>query len=262
MNHLLKGKSPPCPLEERTILNHLESSSSGLPTTDGSALIESNPVDEECAEWLLRTVGPAEVSKRLLRMSNTAPGPDKVRYNDLKRIDPGCLTLSTIYTRCLRTRKIPKGWKESETILLHKGGSVGDISNWRPLAMGNCVAKLYAAVLADRITVWAKREKQLSPEQKGFLTDEGCLEENFLLQSAIDDCSLAEESQHLTTFITPWGRYKFLRGPMGLMFTGDEYCRRTDAALGHLPAYTESWTTCSPNPMTSTPATATHVTSF
>ena len=54
--------------------------------------------------------------------------------------------------------------------------------------MGNCVAKLYAAVLADRITLWAQREKQLSPEQKGFLTDEGCLEENFLLQSAIDDC--------------------------------------------------------------------------
>ena len=162
MNPLLKGKSPPCPLEERTILNHLESSSSGLPTTDGSALIESNPVDEECAGWLLRTVGPAEVSKRLLRMFNTAPGPDKVCYNDLKRIDPGCLTLSTIYTRCLRTRKIPKGWKESETILLHKGGPVGDISNWRPLAMGNCVAKLYAAVLADRIAVWAKKEKQLS----------------------------------------------------------------------------------------------------
>ena len=121
-------------------------------------------------------------------MSNTAPGPDKVRYNDLKRIDPGCLTLAVIYTRCIKMRKVPKGWKESETILLHKGGPLEDISNWRPLAMGNCVAKLYAAVLADRITVWARREHQLSPEQKGFLTDEGCLEENFLLQSAIDDC--------------------------------------------------------------------------
>ena len=65
----------------------------------------------------MRTVGPAELSKRLLRMSNTAPGPDKVRYNDLKRIDPGCLTLSVIYTRCLKMRKVPKGWKESETIL-------------------------------------------------------------------------------------------------------------------------------------------------
>ena len=39
---------------------------------------------------------------------------------------------------------------------------------------------MYAAVLADRMTEWAT-------EQKGFLTDEGCLEQNFLLQSAIDD---------------------------------------------------------------------------
>ena len=46
---------------------------------------------------------------------------------------------------------------------------------------------------------------------------------------------LATNSQKLTTFTTPWGRFKFLRGPMGLLFTGDEYCRRTDAALCHLP---------------------------
>lgn len=44
--------------------------------------------------------------------------------------------------------------------------------------------------------------------------------------------SLDEESQHLTTFMTPWGRYKFLRATMGLVSAGDEYCRRTDAAMG------------------------------
>ena len=42
---------------------------------------------------------------------------------------------------------------------------------------------------------------------------------------------LHEESQHLTTFITPWGRYMFRRAPMGLCSTGDEYCRRGDQAL-------------------------------
>ena len=46
---------------------------------------------------------------------------------------------------------------------------------------------------------------------------------------------LAEDSQLLKTFITSWGRFKFLRGPMGLVSTGDEYCRRVGAALGHLP---------------------------
>lgn len=37
--------------------------------------------------------------------------------------------------------------------------------------------------------------------------------------------------QHLTTFMTPWGRYKFLRASMGLCSSGDEYNRRADAAF-------------------------------
>ena len=51
-------------------MNHLRSSAGGAPTSDGSSLIEKSPVDGECAEWLMRTVEPAELSKRLLRMSN------------------------------------------------------------------------------------------------------------------------------------------------------------------------------------------------
>ena len=42
---------------------------------------------------------------------------------------------------------------------------------------------------------------------------------------------LHPDSQHLTTFMTPWGRFKFLRAPMGLVSTGDEYCRRGNLAL-------------------------------
>ncbi|XP_043188392.1 uncharacterized protein K02A2.6-like [Amphibalanus amphitrite] len=42
---------------------------------------------------------------------------------------------------------------------------------------------------------------------------------------------LQESSQHLTTFITPWGRFRFLRAPMGLVSTGDEYGRRGGLAL-------------------------------
>ena len=42
---------------------------------------------------------------------------------------------------------------------------------------------------------------------------------------------LAEEDQHLTTFITPYGRFKHCRGPMGFAATGDAYCLRGDRAL-------------------------------
>lgn len=46
---------------------------------------------------------------------------------------------------------------------------------------------------------------------------------------------LDSDSQHLTTFITPWGRYKFLRAPMGFVGAGDEYNRRGDLAISGLP---------------------------
>ena len=42
---------------------------------------------------------------------------------------------------------------------------------------------------------------------------------------------LEEKSQILTTFITSYGRFKFLRAPMRLSSSQDEYCARGDAAL-------------------------------
>lgn len=42
---------------------------------------------------------------------------------------------------------------------------------------------------------------------------------------------LDEDSQELTTFMTPWGRFCFMRAPMGLTSTGDEFSRRGDEAL-------------------------------
>lgn len=42
---------------------------------------------------------------------------------------------------------------------------------------------------------------------------------------------LAEEDRHLTTFITPHGRFQYCRGPMGFAATGDAYCLRGDIAL-------------------------------
>ena len=45
---------------------------------------------------------------------------------------------------------------------------------------------------------------------------------------------LSDAAKPLTTFITPWGRFQYLRNPQGLISAGDEYHRRTDAAFAHL----------------------------
>ena len=62
---------------------------------------------------------------------------------------------------------------------------------------------------------------------------------------------LHSDSQHLTTFITPLGRFKFLRAPFGLSSISDHYNRRMAEALADIPrirritddfiAYDDTW---------------------
>ena len=59
---------------------------------------------------------------------------------------------------------------------------------------------------------------------------------------AVFDClhgywqiELDEKSRPLTTFLTQFGRFRYRRAPMGLVSSGDEFCRRTDEALSDLP---------------------------
>ena len=44
---------------------------------------------------------------------------------------------------------------------------------------------------------------------------------------------LSDEAKPLTTFISPWGRYRFLRNPQGLISAGDEFNRWPDTSTPH-----------------------------
>ena len=125
--------------------------------------------------------------KKLNKMKTTAPGKDGVKYSQLKRADPGCLVLQTIYNSCFKEEKTPKAWDSSRTVLIHKKGNHRDLNNWRPLTLGNTIAKLYARITSSRVCMWTAKNNIISPKQKGFVDTEGCYGNNFIVQSIIDD---------------------------------------------------------------------------
>ena len=47
------------------------------------------------------------------------------------------------------------------------------------------------------------------------------------------------EDRHLTTFITPWGRYRYRSTPQGYIAAGDGYTRRYDEIVSHIPNKTK-----------------------
>ena len=50
-------------------------------------------------------------------------------------------------------------------------------------------------------------------------------------------CPLDKERQDLTTFITPFGRFKFLRAPYGILSISEHYNCRMDEAFAGLPGF-------------------------
>lgn len=87
---------------------------------------------------------------------------------------------------CLRFKRVPPAWKETRTILVHKKGDPSDVTNWRPIALGSTISKLYAGCLAARMLQWVCDHGVLSRCQKGFLPHDGVFEHNFVLQERLD----------------------------------------------------------------------------
>ena len=50
---------------------------------------------------------------------------------------------------------------------------------------------------------------------------------------------LHEDDRHLTTFITPWGRYRYRVAPQGYIASGDSYTRRYDEIIADFPQKTK-----------------------
>jgi hypothetical protein len=128
-----------------------------------------------------------EVWKRLRHCSNTAPGPDGIRYSVWKKFDKGAYVLATIFNCVKHLGANPGSWTNSATVLIHKKGERSDVTNWRLISMSNTIAKIYSSVLAERLGSWAARNQRISQSQKGFMPTDGCAEHNFVLQSVIVD---------------------------------------------------------------------------
>ncbi|XP_031782201.1 uncharacterized protein LOC116416772 [Nasonia vitripennis] len=136
-------------------------------------------------EALCTPITREEVFRRLKGRNNTSPGPDGITYRDLAKADPGAHVLAALYNSIWRIEATPALWGVSNTTLIYKKGDAMDISNWRPISLGDTVPKLFAAILAYRIKRWAVANGRYSAYQKGFLEFEGCYEHNFVLQEAI-----------------------------------------------------------------------------
>ena len=93
----------------------------------------------------------------------------------------------------------------------------------------------------SHLNKFVKRERYQCPSPAQAVAD--ITTENAKVFTKLDalkgyhQCPLDDESQLLTTFITPFGRFKYLRAPYGISSISEHYNRRMDEVFTGLSGY-------------------------
>lgn len=120
---------------------------------------------------VLHHITLTEVQQMLNRMKNKgAAGPDGILKKDVKRVE---LTeiLRLLYNIIMIRAYQPTAWYVHRTTLIPKEGKNSDkASNYRPITLGSILASLYWGIITRKII----KAIEITPRQKGFVSEAGC----------------------------------------------------------------------------------------
>ena len=144
---------------------------------------------------------------------------------------------------CHTPAPVPLHWQEQVKADLERDEAFGVIEK---VPYGEPVTWCHRMVITRKHDGTPRRTVVLSPLNKYCKREIFAMESPFQIARRIPNntwktvtdawngyhsVTLQEEDRHLTTFITPFGRFRYKRVPQGYVSSGDGYNRRFDAIL-------------------------------
>lgn len=161
---LISGdKSAQCPLTGEAIRDYFQRPTNTNPQQALNTISQISAATRELAELILEPITTEEVRSRLDRVDcSSAPGPSGLSYRDLihPRADE---LLSALFSSILQTGKLPQCLKTARLVMIHKGGDLETPKSWQSIVLQDALYKIFAGILAERLSRWATAAESLPP---------------------------------------------------------------------------------------------------
>lgn len=92
--------------------------------------------------------------------------------------------IKNIMERCINGDDLPPSWRESIIHPIHKKGPTIVAANYRGIAIGNSIYKLYASILRSRLEDYVEYEEILPDTQNGFRVLRSAIDNIYILNFA------------------------------------------------------------------------------
>ena len=128
-------------------------------------------------------------------------GPDVTIMEYIKYAPDNVLkTLLVLLNAIYCHSKYPSQWTTNYLKVIYKKGETEDPNNYRGLAIGSCIAKLYSSILLGRLEKFAIRNKIIPPQQIGFRRGFRTADHVYLLKTLISK-TFCEKGKLYAAFI-------------------------------------------------------------
>ncbi|DBA94877.1 TPA: hypothetical protein ACH3X1_016747 [Trebouxia sp. C0004] len=141
----------------------------------------------------------AEIEVALQKLHNGRSGAflgytsEMLRYAKLTATDedpaPGHLLvpcLQLLFNPAFSTGSVPQSWETSLVTPIFKKGDATDTANYRPIALGEPLSRLYASILVQRLVHFTEQHDLRSPTQAGYRPEHSTIHQAFVLQHVIE----------------------------------------------------------------------------
>jgi hypothetical protein len=116
----------------------------------------------------------------------TAPGEDWITMEAIKYAGQEVMiAITRLFQRMWSEGKVPDDLQKSIIIPLYKKGEKTHTVNYRPIALLNCIFKVYEKILENRLRAFNEENDSINSCQKGSMKGSGTVEAIFALYSAI-----------------------------------------------------------------------------
>ena len=119
--------------------------------------------------FLISHISNEEVLEIINQLENKSTGPNSIPIKLLKLIpDLILMPLCKIINHSFQTGVFPDALKISEVIPIHKGGSTGELNNYRPISLLSIFDKIIEKIMHKRLYEFLQEHNILFQNQFGF----------------------------------------------------------------------------------------------
>ena len=94
--------------------------------------------------------------------------------------------LQMLFNTAFSSGTVPQSWKTSLVTPMFKRGDATDTANYRPIAVGGPLSRLYASILVQHLVQYTEQRGLRFPTQAGYRPGHSTIHQTFVLQHVID----------------------------------------------------------------------------